>query len=75
MKFLNAAYTNNGWLSPEVLEENLTIIAHANVIPIGVLNYKYNVIDTNAQANGKIQTVNGQLKDKYVSGVWQNLPG
>ena len=34
--------------------------------------FKYNAIDPNAQANGKMQTVNGQLKDKYVGSVWQN---
>lgn len=63
-EIFNSAYTNNSWLSPEALEENLTINAHANVIPIGVLNYKYNVIDTNAYVDNLLDTLpTGQFVD------------
>ena len=43
------------------------------MITISGLLFKYNAIDPNAQTNGKMQTVNGQIKDVYVGGVWQNL--
>ena len=40
-------------------------------IALSGLLFKYNAIDPNAQANGKMQTVNGQLKDKYAGRIWQ----
>jgi hypothetical protein len=42
------------------------------VITLSGLLFKYNAIDPNAQATGKMQTINGQLKDVYKKGVWQN---
>ena len=60
-----AAYNNNGWLSPDDLEENLITNAHVNAIPIGILNYKYNVMDSNAYVDNLIDTLlNGQFVDE-----------
>lgn len=42
------------------------------VITLSGLLFKYNTIDPNAQQNGTLQTINGQLKDVYNNTVWQN---
>ena len=67
-------YNNNiGALRHPSIHDSLCYIARQKVeITLSGLLFKYNAIDLNAQENGKMQTVNGQLKDKYVSGVWQN---
>ena len=57
---------------PHVHDSLFYIARQKNVITLSGLLFKYNAIDPNAQTNGKIDVVNGQLKDKYVSGVWQN---
>ncbi len=55
------------------LHDSLNYIARQReVITLSGLLFKYNAIDPNAQANGKMQTVNGRLKDVYTNGVWQN---
>ena len=55
------------------LHDSLYYIARQReVITLCGLLFKYNAIDPNAQANGKMQTVNGRLKDVYTNGVWQN---
>jgi hypothetical protein len=59
-------------IHPSVYDSLCYIARQKEVITLSGLLFKYNAIDPNAQANGKMQTVNGQLKDKYVSGVWQN---
>lgn len=68
-KFNNIA----GTLRHPYVHDSLCYIARQKeVIILSGLLFKFNAIGPNAQANGKMQTVNGQLKDKYVSGVWQN---
>lgn len=55
------------------LHDSLCYIARQReVITLSGLLFKYNAVDPNAQANGKMQTVNGRLKDVYTNGVWQN---
>ncbi len=62
-----------GTLRHPSLQDSLCYIARQKeVITLSGLLFRYNAIDPNAQANGKMQTVNGQLKDKYVNSVWQN---
>jgi hypothetical protein len=71
--FTSKFNSNAGTLRHPSIHDSLCYIARQKeVITLSGLLFKYNAIDPNAQANGKIQTVNGQLKDKYVSGVWQN---
>ncbi|MBA2498631.1 MAG: hypothetical protein H0V30_02790, partial [Chitinophagaceae bacterium] len=53
----NAAYNNTGWLSPDALEAKLDTNAYVNAIPIGLLNYSYNVMDTNAYVDNLVDTV------------------
>jgi hypothetical protein len=71
--FTSKFNSNAGTLRHPSIHDSLCYIARQKeVITLSGLLFKYNAIDPNAQANGKMQTVNGQLKDKYVSGVWQN---
>ncbi len=64
--------TVSGMRHPSVHDSLCYIARQKEVITLSGLLFKYNAIHPNAQANGKMETVNGQLKDKYVSGVWQN---
>ena len=59
-------------LHPSIYDSLCYIARQKEVITLSGLLFKYNAIDPNAQANGKMQTVNGQLKDVYVNSVWQN---
>ena len=71
--FTSKFKNNVGTLVHPSINDSLCYIARQKeVVTLSVLLFKYNAIDLNAQANGKMQTVNEQLKDKYVSGVWQN---
>ena len=71
--FTSKFNSNAGTLRHPSIQDSLCFVARQKeVITLSGLLFKYNAIDPNAQANGKMQTVNGQLKDKYVSGVWQN---
>src|SRR5690606_28049620 len=57
-------YNNTGWLSPDALEAKLDTNSYVNAIPIGLLNYKYNVMDSNAYVDNLVDTVsNGQFVD------------
>jgi hypothetical protein len=57
---------------PTIHDSLCYIARQKEVITLSGLLYKYNAVDPNAQLNGKMQTVNGRLKDVYVSSVWQN---
>lgn len=71
--FTSRFNNNTGTLRHPSVHDSLCYIARQKeVITLSGLLFKFNTIDPNAQANGKMQTVNGQLKDKYVGGVWQN---
>ncbi len=71
--FTSKFNSNAGTLvHPSVYDSLCYIARQKEVITLSGLLFKYNAIDPNAQANGKMQTVNGQLKDKYVGSVWQN---
>jgi hypothetical protein len=71
--FTSKFNSNSGTLRHPSIHDSLCYIARQKeVITLSGLLFKYNAIDPNAQANGKMQTVNGQLKDRYVNGVWQN---
>jgi hypothetical protein len=71
--FTSKFNSNAGSLRHPSIHDSLCYIARQReVITLSGLLFKYNAIDPNAQANGKMETVNGQLKDKYINGVWQN---
>jgi hypothetical protein len=57
---------------PSVHDSLCYMARQREVITLSGLLFKYNAIDPNAQANGTMQTINGQLRDVYVNGVWQN---
>lgn len=57
---------------PSVHDSLIYIARKREVITLSGLLFNYNAINPQARANGTIQTVNGQLKDQYVNGVWQN---
>jgi Secretion system C-terminal sorting domain len=65
--------TNTGALRHPSIHDSLCYIARQKeVITLSGLLFKYHAIDPNAQATGTMQTINGQLRDVYVNGVWQN---
>jgi Secretion system C-terminal sorting domain len=71
--FTSRFNNNSGTMRHPSIQDSLCYTARQKeVITLSGLLFKYNAIDPNAQANGKMQTVNGQLRDKYVNGVWQN---
>ncbi|MBB1287302.1 hypothetical protein HRH25_23200 [Flavisolibacter sp. BT320] len=60
----NAAYNPAGWLLPDSLDKILDTLRYANAVPIGLLHYKYNVLDSNAYVDRLIDTLpNGQFVD------------
>ncbi len=62
----------SGMRHPTVNDSLCYIARQREVITLSGLLFKYNNVDPNAQANGKMQTVNGRLKDVYINSVWQN---
>lgn len=65
--------TNTGALRHPTIHDSLWHIARQReVITLSGLLFKYNAIKPDANTTGKMQVVNGQLKDVYTNGVWQN---
>ena len=64
--------TSSAMSHPTIYDSLCYIARQKEVITLSGLLFKYNTVDPNAQANGKMQTVNGRLKDVYTNGVWQN---
>jgi len=68
--FTSKFNSNAGTLRHPSLHDSLCFTARQKeVITLSGLLFKYNAIDPNAQVNGKIQILNGQLKDVYVNSV------
>ncbi len=61
-----------GMRHPSVHDSLCYTAREKEVITLSGLLFKYNAVDPQAQANGTMQTVNGQLRDQYVNGAWQN---
>jgi hypothetical protein len=57
---------------PSIHDSLFDVARQAEVITLSGLLFRYNSIDPNANTNGTLDVVNGQLKDKYINGVWQN---
>jgi hypothetical protein len=71
--FASRFNSNAGTMRHPSIQDSMCYIARQKeVITLSGLLFKYNAIDPNAQTNGKMQTVNGRLKDVYVNSVWQN---
>jgi hypothetical protein len=71
--FTSKFNSNAGTLRHPSIHDSLYYIARQKeVITLSGLLFKYNAIQPDANTAGKMQVVNGQLKDKYTGGVWQN---
>ena len=54
----NSAYNTSGWITPQALDAALDINPNLdNGIPIGILNFKYNLMDSNAYVDNLIDTL------------------
>lgn len=60
----NASYNQSSMLKPEWLDALITEKRINNVVPIGVLNYEFNIFDSSAMNNNLIsQTADTMLHD------------
>ena len=67
-------FNNNitGMRHPSIHDSLCYIARQKEVITLSGLLFKYNAIDPNAETAGTMQTINSQLQDVYINGVWQN---
>ena len=72
--FTSRFNANAGFMRHPSIQDSMCYVARQKeVITLSGLLFKYNAIDPNAQTNGTMQTVNGQLKDVYRKGsIWLN---
>lgn len=61
-----------GFINPNNFDSNWKTYRTAGIITVSGLYYKYNAFINDAINLGKINFVNNQFQDKFVSGVWQN---
>ena len=61
-----------GFINPNNFESNWKTNRIAGTITVSGLYYKYNAFINDAINLGKVNFVNNQFQDKFVSGVWQN---
>ena len=61
-----------GFINPNNFESNWKTNRIAGTITLSGLYYKYNAFINDAINLGKVNYVNNQFQDKFVSGVWQN---
>lgn len=59
----NSAYNNTGWLKPEHLKAWAEGEAIKGNYTLGILDYQFNMIDSNAINNGQLTFNNGQFHD------------
>lgn len=53
----HSAYNTTGWKTPDGLESILKNNAFVNAVPIGILHYKYHVLDSNAYSDNLVDTL------------------
>jgi hypothetical protein len=58
--------------SPRAVDSLWFMARQPGQVTLSGLYYQYAYLDPNAANNGEITVTNGQLFDKYISGVWQN---
>ncbi len=61
-----------GFINPNNFDSNWKTNRIAGTITLSGLYYKYNAFINDAINLGKVNFVNNQFQDKFVSGVWQN---
>lgn len=60
----NASFNKSGWLRPSYFSDTvLRSYTFQNVVPIGILDYNYNMMDTLAVQNNLFTYTNGILYD------------
>lgn len=64
--------TTTGFINPNNFDSNWKTNRVAGTITLSGLYYKYNAFINDAINLGKVNFVNNQFQDKFVSGVWQN---
>lgn len=74
LTLFSSRFNNNITMPHPSIQDSLFDVARQEeIITLSGLLFRYNAIDPNANTNNTLDVVNGQLKDKYVNGVWQNL--
>ncbi len=61
-----------GFINPNNFDSNWKTNRTAGTISLSGLYYKYNAFINDAINLGKVNYINNQFQDKFVSGVWQN---
>lgn len=61
-----------GFINPNNFDSNWKTNRTAGTITVSGLYYKYNAFINDAINLGKVNFVNNQFQDRFVSGVWQN---
>jgi hypothetical protein len=59
----NAKYNKTSLIRPEALDKRIKVMRQTGNIPIGILNFKFNQIDTNAIADNLFENRNGIFYD------------
>ena len=59
----NASYNKQTLLSPEAVDKRMKAISADSKVPIGIMNFKFNQVDTNAVVNHLIENRNGIFYD------------
>jgi len=59
----NASYNNTNLISPDVLDRKINSITRKGKVPIGIINFQFNQIDTNSLVNNLLEESNGIYYD------------
>src|SRR6266542_2450012 len=59
----NAKYSNTNLISPKAVDRRIDAIKKTGKIPIGIINFQFNQIDTNALADNLLESRNGIYYD------------
>ena len=59
----NAKYTNTNLISPKAVDRRIDAIKKTGKIPVGIINFQFNQIDTNALADNLLESRNGIYYD------------
>lgn len=52
----NAAYSHNGMVEPDDYLQQVSVKLQSGIVPVGILNYRFNYLDTTAIQNNLIST-------------------
>jgi len=62
-ELFNAAYSNNGMVIPDDYSQQVSAKLQSAIVPIGILNYRFNYLDTTAIQNNLVSTSGLMLYD------------